>query len=662
MTSIPMNQPLGVKFLLDRPNGRRVKVPGTIVVTPSAIEFVKSPFELKDEIKAMRGAKWHGFEDPPRKIWTISNCDRNWFQLRLLLGENPYSWFDRELVHYAYDRPLMSHQRNLSDSGLTYHFQIWAAEMGTGKTLSAIEVLEKSKLATWWWVGPKSGLFAIEREFKKWEVSSSLNIEIMTYEGLVKRMKEWTPGAKAPMGVIFDESSRLKTPRTQRTQAAQQLADGIRADHGLDGYVILMSGTPSPKSPLDWWTQAEICYPGFLREGDFEAFKYRLGIWKKQEVGGVAFPQRVAWKDDPARCNICGEYEDAPQHGSEMTFDCEEDAIAAGFHDYEPSKNEVGYLSERLKGLVIVQMKADCLDLPDKRFRIVRCEPHPATLRAAAALVKAAPNTITGLTWLRELSDGFQYRSKPVGMTTCPTCDGKKLVDYWVDPNDPDRAFTIVDMMDPEYVATLEKQSWTCASCGGEGEIVAYERQVKEVPCPKEGALLDLLDENEETGRIVIFAGFTGSVDRVTRMCLKHGWDVVQVDGRGWVVYTKDGQKTHDKPLDYWANRDNQYVAFVAHPKSGGMALTLTEARMAVFYSNDYNPESRHQACDRIHRIGMDLNKGATIVDLIHLPTDERVLNILQDNRRLELMSLGELAEDLGDPPTDEEMANVECA
>ena len=55
-------------------------------------------------------------------------------------------------------------------------------------------------------------------------------------------------------------------------------------------------------------------------------------------------------------------------------------------------------------------------------------------------------------------------------------------------------------------------------------------RVTREVPCPKEAALKMLLDENEETGRIVVFAGFTGSVDRVVNLCLKEKWDVVRCD------------------------------------------------------------------------------------------------------------------------------------
>jgi hypothetical protein len=75
------------------------------------------------------------------------------------------------------------------------------------------------------------------------------------------------------------------------------------------------------------------------------------------------------------------------------------------------------------------------------------------------------------------------------------------------------------------------------------------------------------------------------------------------------------------------------------------MSLTLVEARTAVYWSNSWKPEYRGQSEDRIHRLGMDANLGCTIVDLIHLPTDTRVLDVIHDNRRLELMTMGEFTE-----------------
>jgi len=185
-------------------------------------------------------------------------------------------------------------------------------------------------------------------------------------------------------------------------------------------------------------------------------------------------------------------------------------------------------------------------------------------------------------------------------------------VGEWFDPADETRVYRAIDMLDPELVKSLRKREVPCPSCGGTGAMPKRVRVTKEVPCPKDKALKELLDECEETGRIVAFAGFTGSVDRVTNICRREGWDVVRCDGRGFLVLPnlatakkKDdeaaeessAQVLYKEPLDYWANLlDHPRVAFVAHPESGGLSLTLVESRMAVFWSNSWKSEYRAQA------------------------------------------------------------------
>ena len=116
-----------LKLVTRTSSGRLIKVPATIERADGRILFINSPFSLKDEIE----------EENPRKIWSVEDCQRNNFQLSLMCGEDVFAWFDRDLVRHEYQRPLMPHQMDLTDSGLTYHYQLWAAEMGTGKTLSA---------------------------------------------------------------------------------------------------------------------------------------------------------------------------------------------------------------------------------------------------------------------------------------------------------------------------------------------------------------------------------------------------------------------------------------------------------------------------------------------------------------------------------------------
>jgi hypothetical protein len=620
-----------VKLIHRTEGGSLVRSEAVLEYKDGRIWFLKSPFALKDEIKAMSGSQWHGYQDPPRKIWSVKDCQRNRFQLSYLAGEDVYAWFDREVKKHEYERPLREHQKDLADHFLTYHYGIMAAAMGVGKTLAAQEIMEHSGVKNCLWVGPLKSLPNIKREFRLWNLDPSITVKMLNYEALGSYMQE--DGFEVPQLVVFDESSRCKGESTQRSRAAQDLADKVREKYGFEGYVIEMSGTPSPKTPCDWWRQCEIAWPGFLKEGSKKALEMRLAFTEKAEYDAGVFSRLTGWRDDEKKCKHCGKYEGEVEHNIEN----------GDFHPFEPSFNEVAYLYERLKGLVIIKTQ-DCLDLPDLQYRTVYCKPNASTLRVAQALSQAAPNTITGMTLLRELSDGFQYREIKDGTTSCGHCGGSKTVEEWFDPDDEQRVYRAVDMFSPETIAHLQKRTIDCPQCGGSGEVPRMVRTVKEVPCPKDKALRDLLDECTETGRIVIFAGFTGSIDRIVKLCHNEGWAVVRCDGRGWQVTRDDGSAVLDEEaLDFWANMKNENVAFVSHPESGGMSLTLVESRMEVFYSNSFKPEYRTQAKERIHRLGMDMNKGAVCVDLIHLPTDERVLQVVNENRRLELMTMGEL-------------------
>jgi hypothetical protein len=513
-----------------------------------------------------------------------------------------------------------------------------------GKTLAAQMAIEKSGVDLVWWAGPKTSIPNIKREFKLWGFPfDGIQVEFFTYERLVRVMDEWDGSQTLPRFFVADESSRCKNDTSQRSKACQKLADLIREKYGLDGYVIEMSGTPSPKTPCDWWSQCEIAWPGFLKEGSRRAMEERLAFMVEQQFDAGKFKKRIGWKDDERKCAQCGETREEGPH------ELDGEANPDDYHKFVPSTNEVAYLYERLKGLVIVKHKKDCLHLPEKRYRKIVCKPTASILRVAESLVRAAPNAVTGMTLLRELSDGFQYREQQEGVTKCTHCT-EGTVAQWVDPDDAEARYEAVDMLDPDLVARLVKETVPCPLCNGTREVPKMVRFTRELPCPKDAALKMLLDENEEVGRLVVFAGFTGSVDRIVKLCLKEKWDVVRCDQGNFQVFAAKSDSpegiliTGEEPLDYWANTEGHgKVAFVANPESGGMSLTLVEARMAVYWSNSWKPEYRVQSEDRIHRKGMDENLGCTIVDLIHLPSDDRVLGVIRASRRLELMTMGEL-------------------
>ncbi|KKM91656.1 hypothetical protein LCGC14_1226330, partial [marine sediment metagenome] len=162
----------------------------------------------------------------------------------------------------------------------------------------------------------------------------------------------------------------------------------------------------------------ELVCPGFLREGNIAKFKKRLAIIvQKESVTGGVYPHIVSWLDDSKKCSECGEYLESVNHSMAALGDEE-------YHEFKSSKNEVAYLFERMKGLVQVTFKKDCLDLPDKIYRTIELEPSQKIINLAQGIVSRAKNTITAITQLRTLSDGFMYKKEDAGEETCPVCGG----------------------------------------------------------------------------------------------------------------------------------------------------------------------------------------------------------------------------------------------
>lgn len=965
-------------------NVGKYRKPVTLIYKGSRI-FVKFKFNriLIAEVKAMQGAKWHGFDEPPRKLWSIANSPRNHFQLEYLQGKNPYAWYDQEITDLQFERPLREHQKEMTMFVMVRRHCIISGEMGTGKSLVAIEVMERMGVEDHevWYVAPRSGLRAVNLELDKWD--SKVRPVMFTYAGLVSRIKAWSDGDPAPKIIVLDESSKIKTYSAQRSESAMSVADAIREEYGYEGIILEMSGTPAPKSPVDWWHQCltadtliltsegyktirdlwdqtfilmygntkykieggafktgnrdvyklttlegysikatidhqvavdydgfeiwkelgdlvpgdkiktaplsnvewggfnndpdagyvlgyligdgniyikddktyatlqffdgdysimqeinriipdlnihktgdayrcqhmyinklvrefnidtdknisillsyagseflkgflsgffdadgsveesrlrielgqtnrqrieivqlmlsifgifsnikkrtptqskidgriinskpsnrlhivgdhavrfatligfrhknkfstlkekifnrhrfknqdcatfksleplgiqevfeitvpeihrfiangldihncEVACPGFLREGQVNKFKSRLClVEERQSITGGVYPHIVTWLDDEDKCQVCGQLSTHENH------DVMNITMNTG-HSFEKSVNEVARLYKRMEGLVLVKLKKDCLDLPDKQYEIIRVRPTPDMLRAARIIRKRSTRAIEALTLLRELSDGFQYTDEVVGENTCPQCNGTGKAKVRV-------AAVDVDIMAPQAVGEqdFEIKEVHCDTCGGVGKVKKYKRATDSVESPKDEAFIDELDMHEDIGRYIVWGGFTGTIDRLVDLCHKYGWATLRIDGRGFVGMSATGEPINDEELLISMDRTHPRrmelletypkLCVVGHPQAGGMGLNLTASPTALFYSNCFNGEARMQAEDRIHRMGMDENRGATIKDIIHLNTDQLVLDNLKKKKRLQSISMGELGD-----------------
>lgn len=635
---------------------------GSWEITDDDRIILRWPFckEILEAVKMFEGRSYH---KELNHAWSFPITERNKFRFDVLRGQNRFKRWDADYentvsnFNFIRGDVLFSHQKIMVSHILNVLYGGWGAEMGTGKTLANIEALDLFFENTYskedvWYVAPKSAMVSVQAEFRKWDAKGMP--DFMTYEGMRKRVETWQ-GGKPPRAVIFDEGSKLKNYTTKRTQAASHLTRAIRTEWGEEGLVLLQSGTPSPKAPTDWWSLCEVLQPGFLQEGDIHKLTRTLAVGEMRDnpQTGSQYFHVLGYKSGEGSCNSCGRKAEDVVHQE----------WHQQYHMFEESTNEVGRLHKRMHGLIHIQLKKDCLDLPDKRYEVIRVEPSDETKRAASLIVSNSSRAVEALTLLRELSDGFRYRDVETGNTeTCPCCkgSGEELI------------YMVGDVEVFEPLENAEEVKVTCARCGGEGELAEVKRQTTEYGSPKDDVLRELLDQHEEVGRFVVFGGFKGTIDRVTKICCKEGWHVFRIDSSGQYVLKPDGtpavlpdivtkeglvkdpfQKGYKEFQDTESNIDKMVV--VANPGSGSTGLTLTRSPSILFYSNDFNGENRTQAEDRIHRPGMDTNRGATIYDIIHLEQDEIVLKNLKQKRKLELISMGELAENIQIGAKDEE-------
>jgi SNF2 family DNA or RNA helicase len=135
---------------------------------------------------------------------------------------------------------------------------------------------------------------------------------------------------------------------------------------------------------------------------------------------------------------------------------------------------------------------------------------------------------------------------------------------------------------------------------------------------PRLAALLDLAEDLN--GQFIVWARFREELFTVAAALRKAGLRVVEYHG---------GVNTADREIAVDSFQAGEADVFVGQPQSGGIGLTLTRAESVIYYSNDFNLETRLQSEDRAHRIGTRHN--VVYIDVIASDTiDESIARALQ--------------------------------
>lgn len=337
----------------------RKKIPATILENDK--EFALSfPYnkELLTEIKtSMEERRW----DNSQKIWIFQKTSRNMFVLDYFMNKNPYKIYNLPLPEYNFSN--WKHQNKIYSHIITRKRVIVAGEMRTGKTRPVLQAITDTCCDSAWWIAPKSALRGLKDELRKWNFK--LKIILISYD----KFRRLSPGL-VPKFLVFDECQKLKNPKSKQGSLAREMAEQQKIKFNDDRYIVLLSGTPAPKDPSDWWNLSEIACPGFLKEKDIYTFKNRLGEYSEEERidNGQKYLKLIEWK-----------------------------------------QNEIELLHTRLEGLVEVFLKKDCLDLPEKFRNKIKLNISKEYLQAVQLLHTKHEKAANLLNKLRQLSDGFQY-------------------------------------------------------------------------------------------------------------------------------------------------------------------------------------------------------------------------------------------------------------
>jgi len=294
--------------------------------------------------------------------------------------------------------------------------------------------------------------------------------------------------------VVLDESSKIRNPKARITKTLLHNRDNFK-------YRIVMSGTPAPNSPEEYWSQIKFI-SNVLPDSFYRFRNLYMKLDRNGQEAGYVHPMKLG------------------------------EMFRKGFKYV--LKDQDRFMNE-IRPVCFWAKKSECLDLPDEVDVVREVTLSPAQMRVYKDMqrhmvaeignqITVATVALTKLMRLRQLSAGFA-----------------------------------VDTM---------------------GEIAELSDNAK---------LNELLSVLEELGdkQVIIWIQFKKEVEVISR----HLKSFV-------TLYSET--KDRDKAIEEFKSGKAQYL--IAHPKSGGFGLTLTNCDTMIFFSIDYSFEGIEQSRGRVHR------------------------------------------------------------
>ena len=166
------------------------------------------------------------------------------------------------------------------------------------------------------------------------------------------------------------------------------------------------------------------------------------------------------------------------------------------------------------------------------------------------------------------------------------------------------------------------------------GYLVTDDGETKLIENNRMNVLMEVIEEME--GKIIIWSRFRHDIVSITEK-LKTTY------GSNTVVnyYGDTSVEDRQDAIKKFQDKESDVRFFVSNPQTGGMGITLHAATNVIYYSNDFNLESRKQSEDRAHRVGQ--HHPVLYVDLMCPNTvDVHIVKTLLSKNKLANITLGE--------------------
>ncbi len=322
--------------------------------------------------------------------------------------------------------------------------------------------------------------------------------------------------------VVFDELHLLKSPKSDRSKFCVQISKNSFKRFGLTGTMIL-------NSLLDVYNQMLVIDQGLSFGDNFFEFRARYFEDKNKHWAGK------------------------PNY----------------FPKWELKKNSEEKMKEKMKELVDVRRKEDCLDLPDVVFETRVCELGTEQRKRYEDIKKEL------ITIISEQGVSVARTALTRDLRLNQVTSGHLTLD--------------------------------------DGKVYSFEPSVK----------LELLRDEiesliEQGKKIIVWAVFRHDIEMIGKMLQHHKVDHV-------VVYGDTGREERQTAIDRFQNSAECKV-FLGNPASAGTGITLTASDVAIFYSYNYNLGNYLQALGRNHRKGSEIHKSITYIHLVARDTIDEVI------------------------------------